>query len=108
MRPIINIQEFRNNKGLIFETRTHILEDWIIFDKDHTGARIIVRAIEDSDTEFYLDMSIRDNDDYDYTVEFQCHNKQEFLYKLHLLLDWLNDIRGQYVFYEELITSIPL
>ena len=108
MHPIIDVAEFKVGKGLIFETRTHILEDWIIFDKDHTGAIIIVRAVEDSDTEFYLDMSIMDDDDYDHTVEFTCSSYSEFIHKLELLIDWVKDISGCYVFYEDLLASIPI
>lgn len=107
MKPIIEMRKL-NSSYVIFETRTHILEDWIIFDKDHTGARIIVRAVEDSDTEFYLDMSIMDDDDYDHTVVFNCHNYIDFSQKLRLLVEWLNDIRGCYIFYDELLQSIPI
>jgi hypothetical protein len=109
MKPSIGITPI-GEQFLILETRTHILDDCRLFSRDHTGARIIVRA--DSNlcdiNIYYLDMSIMDDDDFDYTVEFLCQDKSEFIYKLELLMDWMNDIRGQSIFYDELLDSLPI
>ncbi len=107
MKPIIEMRKL-NSSYVIFETRTHIIETHMFCSCNHTGVRVLVRADTNTNSSYYLDMSIMDDDDYDHTVVFNCHDYVDFSQKLRLLVEWLNDIRGCYIFYDDLLQSIPI
>ena len=113
MKPLIQVTTVSNTR-LLFETRTHILDNCKFCSCTHTGIRVVLRADSNYHIDarekpyYYLDVSIMDDDDYDDTFEFWCTDVFEFVYKLELLIDWLKDVSGCYVFYDELCSSIPI